>query len=66
MIRGIRSYALLNGVRGEPGMDTDVLSAYIQCLSRLVIDFPQITEIDLNPVKGVGNTLYAVDARIIV
>ena len=33
---------------------------------RLVVDFPQIREIDLNPVKGVEADLYAVDARIIV
>lgn len=66
MIRGIRSYAVLKGVRGEPGMDTDVLTDFIQRLGRLVSDFPRIREIDLNPVKGTDADLYAVDARIIV
>ncbi|MFH0730691.1 MAG: acetate--CoA ligase family protein [Pseudomonadota bacterium] len=32
----------------------------------MVCDFPRIKEIDLNPVKGAGRVLYAVDARIIV
>jgi acyl-CoA synthetase (NDP forming) len=66
MIRGIRSYALLRGARGESGMDQEVLADCLQRLGRLVCDFPGIKEIDLNPVKGVGTDLYAVDARIIV
>ncbi|MGD9366311.1 MAG: acetate--CoA ligase family protein, partial [Desulfobacteraceae bacterium] len=66
MIRGIRSYAILQGVRGEAGMDIDVLADHVQRLSLLVHDFPQIDEIDLNPVKGTGVDLYAVDARIIL
>ncbi len=66
MIRGIQSYALLQGVRGGAGMDIDILANNIQRLGRLVSDFPQIKEIDLNPVKGIGADLYAVDARIII
>ena len=66
MIRGIRSYAVLEGVRGGAGMDIEVLADYLQRLGCLVGDFPGIKEIDLNPVKGVGRDLYAVDARIIM
>jgi acetyltransferase len=66
MIRGIRSYPILEGVRGEPGMNIDLLADTVQRLSRLVHDFPRIREIDLNPVKGTGDALFAVDARIIV
>lgn len=66
MIHGIRSYAILEGVRGEAGMDIDVLADNVQRLSLLVHDFPQIDEIDLNPIKGMGVDLYAVDARIIL
>lgn len=65
MIRGIRSFGMLQGVRGETGMDVDILADWLRILGRLVADFPQIGEIDLNPVKGVGSDLYAVDARII-
>ncbi|MGD9188238.1 MAG: acetate--CoA ligase family protein, partial [Desulfobacteraceae bacterium] len=66
MIRDIHSYAILEGVRGEPGMDIDLLADNVQRLSRLVHDFPRIKEIDLNPIKGMGTDLYAVDARIII
>jgi hypothetical protein len=30
------------------------------------MDFPQIKEIDLNPVKGVGDELFAIDSRILI
>jgi acetyltransferase len=66
MIRGIRSYAILEGERGEPGMDIDILAHNLQRLSLLVHDFPYIEEIDLNPIKGKGINLFAVDARIIL
>jgi acetyltransferase len=66
MIDNIRSYAILEGVRGEPGMAIDVLADNVQRLGRLVDDYPQIEEIDLNPIKGTSTDLYAVDARIIV
>jgi acetyltransferase len=52
MIRGIRSYALLEGIRGDPGMHIDLLADNLQRLSRLVYDFPRIKAIDLNPIKG--------------
>lgn len=66
LIQGIRSYAVLEGVRGEPGMDVVVLADSVQRLGRLVSDFPQIKELDLNPIKGIEQNLFAVDARIIV
>lgn len=66
MINGIRGRALLDGVRGASGMDTAVLADFLVRLSRLVADFPEIGEIDLNPVKGSGSHLFVVDARIIM
>ena len=66
MIDGIRGRALLDGVRGAPGMDVDGLVDCLVRLGTLVTDFPEIAEIDLNPVKGSGRRLLAVDARIIL
>lgn len=60
------NYAVIEGVRGEPGMDMDTLADYIQRLGCLVNDFPEIGEIDLNPIKGFDADLFTVDARIIV
>jgi len=66
MIRGIRGYPILTGVRGGMGMSIDVLADGIERLGRLVADFPVISEIDVNPLKGCGSELFVVDARIIL
>ena len=66
MVVGIKSFPIIKGIRGEEGMDIDLLTENLQRLSWLVTDFPQIKEIDLNPIKGTGRDLYIVDARIIV
>ena len=66
MIDTIRGRALLDGVRGGPGMDTALLADLLVRLGLLVADFPEICEIDVNPVKGSGDRLLAVDARIIM
>lgn len=66
MIRAIKAFPLLNGVRGEPGMDVEMLTTWLLRIGRFVTDFPQVQEMDLNPVKGYGGDLYVVDARIIV
>ncbi len=66
LIRSIRSIKVLEGARGQAGMDIDLLADYVSRLSQLVSDFPQISEIDFNPVKGEGGNLAVVDCRIII
>ncbi len=66
MVTGIRTLPILKGVRGEKGVDLALVADNLQRLARLVNDFPGITEIDINPLKGVSSALYAVDARMIV
>ncbi len=66
MVRSIRAFPIVNGVRGQPALDANTLVDQLLRVGLLVHDFPQIREIDLNPVKGQGSELYAVDARIIV
>ena len=66
MIHGVRAFPLIKGVRGQPGMDTGALADMLVRVSLLLTDFPNIREMDLNPVKGSGADLYAVDARIIL
>lgn len=65
MIESIAAAPIIKGVRGEAGMDTALLSDQLVRVSRLAADFPQIVEMDINPLKGTGSALYAVDARII-
>jgi acetyltransferase len=66
MIREIHSFPLLRGVRGERPADIDALREYLLRLSQLVIDFPEIMELDINPliVRSEGKGAVAADARI--
>jgi acetate---CoA ligase (ADP-forming) len=66
MVDDIQASALLSGMRGQPPVDKKALADLIQRLSRLVTDFPQIRELDLNPVMAFEKGAVAVDARIAV
>ena len=66
LIRSIRSIKMLEGVRNQKGMSIAKLADYLTRISMLVHDFPQISEIDLNPVKGEGEDLSIVDCRMIL
>jgi len=66
MITKIRSYKMLTGVRGEQAVDIDALVDAILRLSQLVSDFPEIVEMDINPLKVQpehGGAI-AIDSRI--
>jgi acetyltransferase len=66
MVAEIRSIKLLRGVRGQPPADFSALVEGLLRLSQLVVDFPEIVEMDLNPLavfpKGGGTV--AMDARL--
>jgi acyl-CoA synthetase (NDP forming) len=66
MVRSVKSYHLLKGVRGEAPVDIQTIEEYIQRVSRLVEDFTEIVEIDINPltVYEKGRCCNVVDARI--
>ena len=64
MIRSIRGFPLLEGVRGEEGADLDALAEAIQRISQLVGDHDRILELDLNPFLALEKGGVAVDARI--
>jgi acetyltransferase len=49
MIREIRSFSLLLGVRGEAGSDIEAVAETLLKISQLVTDFPEIVEMDINP-----------------
>jgi acetyltransferase len=68
MLDEIRGGRLLGGVRGEPPADREGLVAIIQRISRLLYDFPEIHELDVNPLKvlSTGNGCVAVDCRIVL
>ena len=66
MLQGTRSYALLQGARGQSPVDLDAIAAGLQRISQLSTDYPEIVELDINPfiVGGVGGGAYAADARM--
>ena len=68
MLINTRTYRMLEGVRGEEGVDIDAIAEGLQRLSQLVTEFPQIQELDINPyvVGAEGVTPIAVDARMSV
>lgn len=66
MVDGIGAAAVLDGVRGAAPVDKDALAAVISGLSDLVTDFPEFSEVDLNPVLAGPDGATAVDVRIII
>jgi acetyl coenzyme A synthetase (ADP forming)-like protein len=66
MIKSIKSFALLQGVRGDMPADIPGLAQALLGLSTLAHDFPEIAEADINPllVRERGQGVVAVDARI--
>ena len=65
MIRSIRSFALLEGVRGAAPVDLAALSRMLSCLSQLAVDLgPNLKSIDANPVIATQDGAWAVDAAI--
>ncbi len=66
MVMSIKAYPLLNGYRNTPPTDIDAIITTLLNTSRLVMDNPQIKELDLNPVMAYEKGAKTVDARIIL
>ncbi|NIM65367.1 MAG: CoA-binding protein [Candidatus Latescibacteria bacterium] len=66
MIEGIKGYPVLEGIRGKEGADLDAIEDMLIRVSRLAADFPNITEMDLNPIFAYpkGTAPAAVDVRL--
>ena len=66
LMENTRVYQLLKGYRNRPPADIGRLEEILIGLSQLVIDFPEIAELDINPLILVGDRPCAVDARVII
>src|ERR1700736_3976733 len=66
MLDGIQAAEMLKGVRGSEPVDREALATIIESVSQLVTDFPEISEVDLNPVFATPKGATAVDVRILV
>lgn len=66
MITELKAYSLLTGYRNTPAADIKALVTLLLCVSKLVMDHPEIKELDLNPVMAYEKGAKTVDARIIL
>jgi acetyltransferase len=64
MITNLKSYKIIEGVRGQEGVDQDALIQQILKVSAMLEAAPEIFEMDLNPLLGNSKYVKAVDARI--
>jgi len=66
MIAEVKAYPILKGYRGQPPADIDAIVQILLNTSRLVMDYPEIKELDLNPIMVYEKGAKTVDARIIL
>ena len=68
MLKELKAYKILEGIRGEPARDIDSLINVMLAVSKMIVENPEITELDCNPTfvyeKGKGTLV--VDARILI
>ena len=66
MVTEVKAYPVLKGYRNSPPADIDAIINILLNTSRLVMDNPEIKELDLNPIMAYENGAKTVDARIIL
>lgn len=66
MIKEVKAYPLLKGYRNTPPADTEVIIRILMNTSKLVMEHPEIKELDLNPIMVYEKGAKTVDARILL
>ncbi len=66
MLESLRMWPLLKGFRGRPGVNVDRLVEVLMRMSYLVADYPEIVELDVNPLLVTPDDAIALDARIVL
>jgi acetyl-CoA synthetase (ADP-forming) len=66
MITEVKAYPILRGYRGQPPADVNAIVEILLNTSKLVMDHPEIKELDLNPILVYTKGAITVDARIIL
>ncbi len=64
LIRGIRGYPILRGLRGQKGVDEDAVVDAIRRVSQMALDHPEISELEFNPLLAFPDGVVAVDLRV--
>ncbi|QDV23635.1 acetate--CoA ligase alpha subunit [Aureliella helgolandensis] len=66
MLQSLQAWPLLEGYRGRPGVNLERLIEVLMRLSYLVADYPEIIELDVNPLLVTPEDAIALDARIVL
>jgi acetyltransferase len=66
LMQDTKVYKMLQGFRGKPAADFEGLEEVLVNFSNLIVDFPEIAEIDINPLAISNGRASALDARIII
>jgi acetyltransferase len=66
MLRSLRCWPLLSGFRGLPPANLERLLDVLVAFSRMVVQQPNLLEIDINPLMVAGETIIALDARVLL
>ena len=66
LLQTLKIFPILKGVRGQTGVDLPALAEALVNLSRLAVDYPEIRELDLNPVVATPQGCWCVDCRIVL
>jgi acetyltransferase len=64
MVRSLKSYKIIKGIRGSGGVNEEAFIKVITSLSELLTVAPEIAEMDINPLLGTAEKIVAVDARV--
>ncbi len=64
MIKNLKSYKIIEGARGQEGLNEELFADVITRVSALCLAAPEIAEMDINPLMGNMKMIKAVDARI--
>ena len=68
LVTSLKAYPILQGTRGQAEFDLEALKQAIMQLNQLALDFPQISELDINPllVLPKGEGVRVLDARMVI
>jgi acyl-CoA synthetase (NDP forming) len=66
MLQSLKIFPILKGARGQTGVHLPALADTLVKLSQVDIDYPEIQELDLNPVIATPETCWCVDCRIVL
>jgi Acyl-CoA synthetase (NDP forming) len=66
MLSELRGASILDALRGQPAADRDAVGDVLVRVARLGADFPEIEELDINPLVASASGAMAVDARVLL